>query len=304
MKEKNSIKHSGTSRWNTSFFPFRPLIIGLLVVVLVFSLVGCSGWNSESDTTDAQVAAEPTATPKPAPKIPPASEQNDLLKIAINAQGSEERVCYLTFDDGPTSTVTPSILATLKQYNVKATFFMLGRMIEDNPDLAKQVHAEGHLLANHSYSHSYGDLYATPESFYGEIEKTEALIRQVTGEEPFKLMRFPGGSHNAGAHAAAKQQYKLLLQEKGYYYADWNCLNGDAEGGDRTPEQLLNRLKDTAIGKNLVVLMHDAANKQSTADSLPLIIDFLQNQGYVFRRMDEVDYYPTATESTEDSMIL
>jgi peptidoglycan/xylan/chitin deacetylase (PgdA/CDA1 family) len=105
------------------------------------------------------------------------------------------------------------------------------------------------------------------------------------------LIRFPGGGYNAGNYAAEKQLYKLLLQEKGYYFADWNSLNGDAEGGTRSAEQLVARIRQTSGPKNLVILMHDAATKKSTAEALPAIIEYLKGEGYVFRRLDEIKYY-------------
>ena len=67
------------------------------------------------------------------------------------------------------------------------------------------------------------------DEFIQEINKTQQAIESVTGEESFKLMRFPGGGHNAGKYGAVKQEYKNVLKEHGYYFADWNCLNGDAE---------------------------------------------------------------------------
>ncbi|MEE1013085.1 MAG: polysaccharide deacetylase family protein [Clostridia bacterium] len=288
------------------FYLLCALAVILVAVVVGVGVSSCQGHGEESaKSVSGERIPEPTPTPRPAPEIPPASEQNDLMKIAINAQGTEQKICYLTFDDGPTTEVTPAVLDVLKQYNVKATFFMLGKMIERNPELAKRVYDEGHLLANHSYSHDYGALYASGDSFLGEIEKTTGLIQGVTGEEqPFKLMRFPGGSHNAGSYAAQKQQYKLLLQEKGYYYADWNCLNGDAEGSSRTAEQLLARVKETSGAQNIVVLMHDAATKKTTADALPAVISYLQEQGYIFKRLDEIKYYGGENAKTDPDVIL
>ncbi len=272
----------------------------ILVVAIACTMAGCQDVSEEAKVVDAL----PESTPKPAPKIPLASSQNDLVKIATEAKGSENKICYLTFDDGPTNTVTVSILDVLKQYDVKATFFMLGSMIEKNPDIAKRVYEEGHLLANHTYSHDYHALYATGESFMAEVRKVEELIRNLTGEEPFKLIRFPGGGHNAGKYGEHKQKYKLLLQENDYYYADWNALNGDAEGGNRSADQLLARMRETATQKNIVVLMHDAAAKRTTADALPAIIEYLRGQGYEFRRMDEIPYYPEVEEPIESSMEL
>ena len=235
--------------------------------------------------------------------MPPAEEENDLLKIATSAQGSEEKICYLTFDDGPTKEVTPKVLDILKQYDVKATFFVLGKMLDTNRDIAKRAFDEGHLIANHSYYHQYAELYASSESFCGEIDKTYQLICEVTGAEPFKLVRFPGGGHNAGDYGTVKQEYKQVLKEKGYYHVDWNCLNGDAEDALRSADALIARVRETAIGKNIVVLMHDAAAKTTTPDALGSIIEYLKSKGYVFKRLDEVEYY-AEPEVQEASMIL
>lgn len=239
--------------------------------------------------------------------IPPASEENDLVKIATEAKGTEgKKICYLTFDDGPTKEVTPKVLDVLKKYNVKATFFCMGKMLDANSDIAMREFNEGHLIANHSYNHDYNALYATSESFMSEIKQAENKIRELTGEEPFKLMRFPGGSYNAGDHAAEKQVYKKVLKENGYYYADWNCLNGDAEVALRSTDELINKVKATATQKNIVVLMHDAAAKKTTPDALGTIIEYLKGQGYEFRRLDEIDYYDNGTSSKSDtnSMVL
>ena len=271
-------------------FRFFSLCIAAVAVIAAIIAIGLNTFyaNPEIPAAKSKASEQETET---LPEIPLPSEQNDLLKIAVDAQGTEEKVAYMTFDDGPTKEVTPKILDVLKQYDAKATFFMLGKMIERNSDLAKRVYDEGHLLANHTYSHSYGDLYATGESFMAEVEKTNGLIRDIIGQEPFHLIRFPGGGYNSGNYAAEKQLYKLVLQEKGYYFADWNCLNGDAEGGTRSAEQLVARIRQTSGPKNIVILMHDAATKKSTAEALPAIIEYLRGEGYVFRRLDEVKYY-------------
>lgn len=232
--------------------------------------------------------------------IPAAAEENNLLKLATDARGTETKICYLTFDDGPTNNVTPRVLDVLKQYNVKATFFVLGSMADKNPDILKRVYDEGHLIANHSYSHSYGDLYATAESFMAEINHTHQRITEITGEEPFKLVRFPGGSHKESTYGAQKQEYIGVLKQNGFYYADWNCLNGDAEAILRSAPELLAKIQQTAYGKNIVVLMHDAKTKTTTPDALGGIIEYLSSRGYEFKRLDEVEYY-SETEKIQNS---
>ncbi|MBR5152058.1 MAG: polysaccharide deacetylase [Clostridia bacterium] len=276
-----------------------------IAMILLFLAVGWLGFRLFSFGEPIKTtSSEPTSLPKATPAIPPAREQNDLLKIATEVPDTGEKYCYLTFDDGPTKEVTPAVLDALKAENVKATFFLLGRMIEKNPDIAKRVHEEGHLLANHTYSHQYEELYATGESFLAEVEKTNGLIKDIIGEEPFRLIRFPGGSQNAGTYGAQKQQYKLLLQENGFYFADWNSLNGDAEGHNRSPGELLARIRETSGSKNIVVLMHDAATKKSTPQALSSIIQYLREKGYTFKRLDEVPYYTEDHLPPEPDLIL
>ena len=255
--------------------------------------------GAAEESTDQPKGTEPPASADPAssPTIDPAltdkvvfppkpEKPADILK-GLNMEDGE-KVAYLTFDDGPTLTVTPKILDTLRRYNVKATFFQVGSLIEENPDMARRVYDEGHLLANHSYAHNYSKLYATEESFITEIEKTYQLIQNVSGNENYpKVFRFPGGGYNTGTWGANKQKYKEVLASKGIRYCDWNALNGDAEGGTQTAAQLLERVKSTAKKEDIVILMHDAAAKKTTAEALPDIIEYLISQGYAFKRLDE-----------------
>lgn len=262
-----------------------------------------SGNQTAEENSDTSPDSAPAESNTPIPEqhassnIPPASEENDLLTII--AQSGQKNRCYLTFDDGPTTNITPQILDTLRKYNAKATFFEVGSLIDSNPDIARRVYEEGHLVANHSYSHNYDKLYATEESFRSEMEKAYTTINSVRDEsagEEFKLMRFPGGSYNAGDHAAEKQKYKKTLKDMGYYYIDWNTLTGDAEGKTKNASELLEYLKKNIEGyNNLVVLMHDASTKQPTADALPSVIEYLAGKGYTFHRLDDIDYNPTAS---------
>ena len=292
---KNQNRNGKKQRKNSSFIAL--CILGIIVVALVVRTVIIKIDNTTHFISEEFSSPDPT----PVPEIPAPEEQNDLLKIALNATGENTKVCYLTFDDGPTEEVTPAILDVLKEYDVKATFFMLGKNIEAYKDITKRVFNEGHLPANHSYSHVYDNLYSSGTSFMEEIHKTESLIRNITGVEPFKLMRFPGGASNSGKYGTVKQSYKHLLQENGYYYADWNALNGDAEGSSRTPEQLLARIKETAKYDKIVVLLHDASTKQTTAESLPAIIEYLKSNGYTFKRLDEIKYYGGTIGENSDS---
>lgn len=107
---------------------------------------------------------------------------------------ADKKTVYLTFDDGPSKTVTPHILDILKENNVNATFFVLGTMASYYPDLVKREYDEGNYVANHGYSHVYAQMYENGEAFFSEVEKTEEIIRKAIGREEYSshLVRFPG----------------------------------------------------------------------------------------------------------------
>lgn len=223
-------------------------------------------------------------------KLPKKHEFSGNSDRITDVLASEKKVCYLTFDDGPSTVVTPQILDVLRRFDVKATFFQVGILIESNPDIARRVFEEGHLIANHSYSHNYKEVYASEDSFMTDIIKTEELIKGVldNDEDFYPVIRLPGGSYNTGTYKDIKQSIKTVLAENGYFYCDWNALNGDSEGAKKDKQQLFDYLKQTLnTDKSAVVLMHDAANKQSTVESLEHIIKYMKEKGYVFLRLDE-----------------
>lgn len=265
--------------------------------------------KQENDNVNLYPIGEETAMPteEPTPTeavaaerigLPPASwaNSNDLLDMIM--EGGGNHAVYLTFDDGPNDVITPQVLDILAQYGVKATFFEVGKNIEAYPEIAQRVADEGHCIAGHSYSHDYDALYATEESFINEVDTTYAIIAGLYPEDqpPMKLIRFPGGSYNAGDHAAEKQVYKETLKAMDFYYADWNCLTGDAEGEKKDAEGLFNYFTASIATNNLVVLMHDAATKQDTVYALPQIIEYLIAQGYEFRTLDNIVYNPAPAE--------
>lgn len=195
-----------------------------------------------------------------------------------------KKIAYLTFDDGPSKESTYAILDILAEYNVKATFFVVGKMVVNNPEVFLRTVEEGHAIGNHSYSHDYGYIYHSTKNFMRDIDMADRAIKDVVGEDfETKVIRFPGGSFG-------KQKIPMIkaVTENGYRYFDWNALNGDAEGVLKTPDFLINRLKETYRNQNnLIVLMHDTDAKSTTVESLGKSIDFLIEQGYEFGILDE-----------------
>ena len=216
-------------------------------------------------------------------------ERNPVLtdegrKNIENIYKSDKKVAYLTFDDGPSS-VTESILETLKQEKVKATFFVLGSNIDNRKEMVKRMYDEGHYVANHGYSHVYSKIYSSPEAVLEEYNQTNEIIKNAIGNPEYNshLFRFPGGLPG-GRYAALKQEAKELLNQNNIVNIDWNALNGDAETNDLSPEFELQRLSETIGEKNsIVILMHDAAHKSVTAETLPQIIAALREKGYEFK---------------------
>lgn len=201
----------------------------------------------------------------------------------------EDKVAYLTFDDGPSPSVTPFILDVLKQHEIKATFFVLGSRVEQYSDLIKREWKEGHYIANHGYSHRYKDIYGSKEAVLQEYEATEKAIQYALENDQYhsRLFRFPGGSIGGHYHDI-KQQAASLLEEKGIAHINWNALTNDSVGTP-TKESIMKNLKQTVGEKKVVViLMHDAADKILTYEMLPEIIRYLKDWGYQFKNLGSV----------------
>ncbi|MCI8961833.1 MAG: polysaccharide deacetylase [Clostridia bacterium] len=206
-----------------------------------------------------------------------------------NIYSTNEKIAYITFDDGPSQNITPQILNILDQYKIKATFFLLGRNVARYPSLVKQEYETGHYIANHGYSHEYNTIYASAQAVLDEYSKTEQLIRTVIGQETYcsHLFRFPGGS-GGKKYRNVKTEAKQLLSDNNILYIDWNSLTNDSVGKP-TQESIMNNLISTVGTKNsVVILMHDAATKQLTADMLPQVLNYLIEKGYEFKTFYDV----------------
>ncbi len=207
---------------------------------------------------------------------------------SIYAAQEEKRV-FLTFDDGPSKSITPQILDLLGQENIKATFFVLGKNVHRYPEITKRAYEEGHFIANHGYTHSYSTIYASIDAILDEYNRTEDEIRNALENAKYSshLFRYPGGS-TGGKYKQIKKEAKSVLEENEIFYLDWNALTKDAEGA-KTSEAQLENLEGTVGEKSSVVLlMHDAADKQVTYETLPAIIAFFRERGYQFKNIYDV----------------
>lgn len=205
-----------------------------------------------------------------ASRLPETTETDE----AVEQEGDGRKKVYLTFDDGP-STGTEEILTILRQYNVKATFFVVGKEDEYSMEMYEKIVEEGHTLGMHSYSHQYSTIYQSVEDFAKDIERLEKLLKEATGED-VKLFRFPGGSSNLVSNIGM-QEFIKYLNDEGITYFDWNVSSGDATSKSLEPEALVqNVIQDVGIYRNSVVLMHDAVDKPNTVEALPMLLEELQ----------------------------
>lgn len=200
---------------------------------------------------------------------------------------SQEKVVYLTFDDGP-SNKTQAVLDILDQYNVKATFFVTGAMPEYHP-LIKTAYEKGHTIGLHTYSHDYQQVYASTDAYFQDLNAIGQVVKEQIGYVPC-FIRFPGGSSNtisANYCQGIMSALASMVEAQGYQYYDWNCSSGD--GSVRTAEELVQGAASCSEN-NIIVLCHDSTTKQTTIDALPQIIEHFQSQGYVFRAIDRSSY--------------
>lgn len=194
---------------------------------------------------------------------------------------------YLTFDDGPSS-VTDEILDILKQYNVKATFFVNGKKKQHYQQLYRRIVDEGHTLGMHSYTHRYYEIYASKEQFVEDLEALQEFLYDTTGVWS-RFYRFPGGSSNKVSEVPMEELADYLT-EQDIFYLDWNVSCGDATGRKLKPQQIADNVTENVRKyRTAVVLMHDASDKVSTVEALPLIIEKLQS-------MEQVEIVPVDDE--------
>lgn len=223
-------------------------------------------------------------------------EENDDSSSALNEEDGDSDISeddidenvkrvYLTFDDGPSAN-TDRILEILKEYNVKATFFVVGKTDEHSKEMYQKIVDEGHTLALHSYSHRYSDIYRSLDAYQEDINKLKDLLDDVVGYSS-NIIRFPGGSSNQVSNIDMKEFIKMINDE-GYVYFDWNVASGDATNDVITKEDIYNNVIDGCKNfKSSVVLMHDANNKSTTVEALPDIIEKLLEEEYMILPITE-----------------
>ena len=191
------------------------------------------------------------------------------LPVLSKAAGQPKYVA-LTFDDGPSRKCTPVLLDGLKERDVHATFFLMGKNIEGNEDIVKRMSDEGHLIGNHSYEHIQLTK-AGPEAVCEAVEHTQKQIEAITGKRP-EYIRPPYGDWNEELDAEIGMTPVLWSADS----LDWKLKD--------TGKILRRVLKDVKDGD--IILLHDIFS--SSVEAALELIDILQKEGYVFVTADEL----------------
>lgn len=186
-----------------------------------------------------------------------------IWKIPTN-----EKVLYLTFDDGPVPEATPWVLETLKKYNAKATFFCVGDNVRKHPFLYEQILKEGHSVGNHTFNHLNG-WTTKPEDYVKNIEKAAELIDS-------NLFRPPRGLLKNSHFQLLKNKYKVIM---------WNVLSVDYDK-KLSQEQCLKNVTDNAKSGSIIVF-HDSIKAWKNMNyAMPKVLEHFSNQGYQFKAIE------------------
>ncbi|WP_164716653.1 polysaccharide deacetylase family protein [Paenibacillus whitsoniae] len=212
----------------------------------------------------------------------------------VSPELNRTKMAYLTFDDGPSEN-TERILAILRKYGIRATFFVIGNSSDEGKRLYRRIHADGHVIGNHTYSHNYQVVYSSVQAFAKDTERLETLLEQTIGVRP-ALLRYPGGSNNlVSLHYGGKQIMPRIIHEmtrKGYDYIDWNVSSTDAARTVQPKREIIDAvLSASRTKKEAVILMHDVKVKTTTVEALPEIIEGLVKQGFHFDVLSRASFH-------------
>ena len=202
-----------------------------------------------------------------------------LRSLNHNHQISENYIS-ITFDDGPHPEFTPKVLSLLKEYNAKATFFLIGKNAEMHPNFVQQILNEGHTVGNHSYSHSKNFGFFSAEKVAAELRQTNSILKKITGKE-VKLFRPPFGVTNPNI--------KHALKKTGHLSIGWNKRSFDTT--NLSEKRILRRITSN-LKKGDIILLHDSSAKTvAVLEQLLLTLQPQKLQSVPVDRLLEIEAY-------------
>ncbi len=250
--------------------------------------------SSDASSTQSQTPSDVNSSKESSSSVTSSDKTNSVSSLPnpdddpfIDNTPEGERICYLTFDDGPNAN-TDKVLSILKQNDIKATFFVVGYL---STDKIKNVYNDGHAIGLHTYSHDLDKLYASTGAFMSDLAAISDVVYNKTGIRS-NLTRFPGGSGTAVTSKRLGpdgfETVKQTLKEQGYTYFDWNIDSGDTHKGT-SKDYIVNQVRkgiktDSGYKSEVCVLLHDI--KDVTVKALPEVIQVLKDAGYTFKTLD------------------
>jgi peptidoglycan/xylan/chitin deacetylase (PgdA/CDA1 family) len=233
---------------------------------------------------DPSVAPPPAFRPSPSPQPSPANYTSVPQptpgpvivpeKTTYNSCNVEGMSIAITFDDGPNAELTPKLLDMLKERGIKATFFVVGRNVEEYPGIVARMATEGHEVANHSWSHPALTKLGV-ESFRKQIENTNEAIAKATGKRPV-LMRPPYGATSVSLNKRLNDQFGLKVILWSVDPLDWKYRNSN-----RVYNAIIQNTRPGSI-----ILAHDI--HATTVAAMPATLDALLAKGYKFATVSEL----------------
>ncbi|MEG1594416.1 MAG: polysaccharide deacetylase family protein [Oscillibacter sp.] len=292
---------------NLSVRFFKRLFLGILVAIIIIPIITsiCFGISAgrakkqvaeltqkiqaenltvyvkDEEETELKTVVKDDVAATPDPDLPYQSLYPDLYCDTYKPSEwvREENTVYLTFDDGPSSN-TEKVLTILREANIKATFFVTGRGDVPKAETLKKIVDEGHTLALHTYTHDYGNIYASVEAYLDDFNQIYQLVYESTGVKP-ELFRFPGGSIN-GYNGAVYQPLIAEMTRRGFAYFDWNVSGQDASNVATVSSITQSVVQGVSKSYRAIVLLHDSADKGNTIKALPGMISEIKKQGFSF----------------------
>ncbi|HJZ46705.1 MAG TPA: polysaccharide deacetylase family protein [Roseiflexaceae bacterium] len=214
------------------------------------------------------------------PRAKGAESQLEAVPLLVQRGPADRPWVALTLDAGADAAPVPAMLKTLREHKVKITFFLTGKWIKENPDLTRQIVADGHEIANHTFTHS--DMRNLSDAaIRKELSDTDALLTETSGASSRPFFRPPYGAYD--------QRVLRLVVGEGYLPIYWTLDSLDSVGEPKTPDFLFERVTATLPADKLrgaIILAH--CGSQPTAEALPRILDRFAEMGFAVKKVSEV----------------
>lgn len=185
----------------------------------------------------------------------------------IPSQNKQEKTVYLTFDDGPIPEITEWVLNLLDKYNIKATFFCVGDNVHKYPHIYQLILDRGHKTGNHTFNHLQG-IKTNTDEYVKNVKKASTLVHS-------ELFRPPHGHLKRSQLTKLKEQYKVIL---------WDVVTRDYSKR-QTPDQVLDNVKKYVRDGSIVVFHDSIKAEKNMKYALPLAIEWMLQEGYVFKTL-------------------